>query len=164
MDNVSVNFDLSLVAQGDNSDIATADFKTAIDKLSKARGVQYANGTGSDQCDVIYADILPVTTADEVDLNGSALKDAFGVGLAITKLKALFIKNLTGGLLTIGAAANPLVIFGTEATDTLELLDDGQFFMTWPGDGLTITGAGELEFVHGVGGAQDIELVAVGVR
>lgn len=164
MDNVSVNIDLSIVLQGDDSDIATADLGTAVDKCSIARGVQYTDGVLTGQCDVIYHDVLPVTTLDEVDFNGVVLKDAFGVGIAIVKLKALYIKNLTGGLLTIGAAANPMDIFGTAATDTLELVDDGQWLMTWPGTGLAIAGAGELEFVHAEGGAKDVEIIAVGTR
>lgn len=166
MDNVAAGFNLSISCQGDNSDIATADLGTAKDEVAITRGESYADGTGSGQVNVVYHDILPVTTLDEIDLNGTVLKDAFGVGLEITKLKALFIKNLTGGLLTIGAATNPIDMFGTPATHTLELVDDGQWLMTWPGDGLDIDGGGkgELEFVHAVGGAQNIEIIAVGVR
>ena len=164
MDHVSVNIDLSVVLQADNSDIATADLGAAVDKCSLSRGVRYTDGVLADQCDVIYHDILPVTTLDEVDFNGVALKDAFGVGIAIVKLKALYIKNLTGGLLTIGAATNPMDIFGTAATDTKELVDDGEWFQTWPGLGLALAGAGELEFVHAEGGAKDVEIIAVGTR
>lgn len=165
MENVSVNFDLSMIAQADNSNIATADLGIAVDKLSLSRGVSYADGTGANQCDVVYHDILPVTTLDLVDLNGVVLKDAFGVGLAITKLKALFIKNLTGGELEISNNAAEIFPIFEAATDVLKLPDDGQWFMTFPGAGLTIGAAtGSLEFVHAVGGAQDVEIIAVGVR
>ncbi|GAF68455.1 unnamed protein product [marine sediment metagenome] len=164
MDNVSVNFDLSILCQGDDSDIATADLGSAVDKVSVSRGVQYTDGKLTGECDVFYHDVLPCATAVEHDFNGVVLKDAFGVGLAMTHIKALFIKNLTGGLLTIGAAANPMVIFGTEATDTLELVDDGEWYMSWPGLGLSIAAAGELEFVHAEGGAKDVEIIAAGRR
>lgn len=167
MDNVSVNFNLSIACKGDNSDIATADLGVAVDSVALTRGVTYADGTGSDQCNVVYHDILPVSTLEEIDFNGVALKDAFGVGLAFTKLKALYIKNLTGGLLTVGKASEPLDIFGDVVTnpDSLEIVNGGQWFQTWPGDGLECaTSNGMLEFVHAVGGAQNIEIIAVGVR
>lgn len=164
MDNVSASFSLSISLKGDNSDIVTADLGTAIDNLVLTRGVTYASGTGSDQVDVIYHDILPVTDNQEIDLNGSALKDAFGVGLAITKLKALFIKNLTGAELDVGGATQPLLIVTTPATEKVLIADGGQHLWTWPGEGITITGAGQLEFVHGAGGSQNIEIIAVGVR
>lgn len=163
MDNVTVDFILSLVAQGDNSSVQ--GLGSAIDKISENRGVNYTDGSGSDQCDVIYHDIVAITTADELDFNGVVLKDAFLVGLAITKLKAIYIKNLTGGDLTIGAAANPMPLFGTPATETAVIPNNGEWFRTFPGAGLTIGGAtGEIEFAHGEGGAKDVEIIAVGVR
>jgi len=165
MDNVSANFNLSIALKGDNSDIVTADFGAALDGLTTTRGVTFADGTGSDQVNVIYHDILPVSTLEEIDFNGTTLKDAFGVGLELTKLKALFIKNLIGGLLTVGGASEPLDIFGTSASHVLEIVDNGQWFQTWPGDGLACAASnGMLEFVHAVGGAQNIEIAAVGVR
>lgn len=163
MDNVVVNFDLSLVAQGDNSSVQ--GLGSAIDKISAARGVQFADGDGLEQCDVFFHDILAITTADEVDLNGTVLKDAFGASLAIAKLKVLYIKNLTGVALTIGVASEPIDIFGDPTTDDLVLPDNGQFFMTWPGDGLDIaTSNGMLEFVHAVGSPANVELICAGVR
>ena len=165
MNNVIANFDLAIACQADDSDIATADLGGAVDKVSVSRGIHLTDGDGSGQCDVFYHDVLPVTTADEVDFHGVVLKDAFGVGIAITKLKALYIKNLTGGVLTIGAATNPMELFGTPATDTEEIPDDGEYYRSWPGDGLTLGAAtGEIEFVHAVGGAQNVEIIAVGVR
>ncbi len=165
MDNVSVNFDLSLVAQGDDSDIATADLGGAVDKVSVSRGVRYTDGVLTGECDVIYHDILPVTTLDTVDLNGVVIKDAFGVGIAIVKLKALYIKNLTGGELEISNNAAEIFPIFNAATDVLKLPDDGELFMTFPGTGLAIGAAtGSLEFVHAEGGAQDVEIIAVGTR
>jgi len=163
MDNVSINFDLSLVAQGDNSSVQ--GLGSAIDKISEARGVQFADGTGLEQCDVFFHDILSITTADEVDLNGSVLKDAFGANLAIAKLKVLYIKNLTGVDLTIGVASEPIDMFGDPTTDDLVLPDDGELFMTFPSAGLTIGAAtGSLEFVHATGTASPVELICAGVR
>ena len=163
MDNVSVNFDLSLVAQGDNSSIQ--GLGSAIDKISEARGIQYADGALTGQCDVFFHDILSITTADLVDLNGVALKDAFLVGLAITKLKVLFIKNLTGVELEISNNAAEIFPIFEAATDVLKIPANGQLFMVFPGDGLTIGAAtGSLEFVHAGAGAQPVELICAGVR
>lgn len=165
MDNVSVSMAINLALSGDNSDIAGSELAVAIDKLNLTRGETYSNGSGSGQCDVIYHAIMDITTLDEVDFNGVVLKDAFGVGIALTKIKGLYIKNLTGGALTIGAATNPMPIFGTPATDTLVLANNASMLYLAPADGLTIGAAtGELEFVHAEGGAQSVEIIAVGAR
>jgi len=156
---------INIALSGDNSDLGGAELGVCKDSVSISRGETYGNGSGSGQCDVIYHDVVAITTLDELDFNGVALKDKFGVGIALTKVKGIFIKNLTGGKLTIGAATNPMPIFGTPATDTLELANNASFLYLAPADGLTIGGAtGELEFVHAVGGAQNVEIIVVGVR
>ena len=165
MDNVSVSMQIAIALSGDNSDIAGSELGIAKDTPNLTRGETYSNGSGSGECDVIFHAVLAITTLDEVDFNGVVLKDAFGEGLAITKLKGLFIKNLTGGALTIGDAANPMPIFGTPIGDTLVLADNASFLYLAPADGLTIgAGSGELEFVHAEGGAQSVEIIAVGAR
>ncbi len=165
MDNVAVTMAINLALSADNSDIAGSELGAAKDTLNLTRGETYSDGSGSGQCDVIYHAVLAITTLDEVDFNGVVLKDAFGAGLAITKLKGLYIKNLTGGALTIGAAASPMPIFGTPATDTLVLANNDSRLFLFPAAGLTIGGAtGSLEFVHAEGGAQNVEIIAVGVR
>jgi len=163
MDNVSVNFDLSLVAQGDNSSVQ--GLGSAIDKISSSRGVQFTDGNGSDECDVIYHDNALLTTADVLDFNGVVLKDAFLVGLAITKLKALYIKNKTGVELEISNNAAEIFPIFNAATDVLKIPDDGELFLTFPGAGLTIGATtGSLEFVHAAGAPAEVEIIAVGVR
>ncbi len=163
MDNVSINFDLSLVAQGDNSSIQ--GLGSAIDKISEARGIQFTDGVLTGQCDVFFHDILSITTLDTIDLNGVALRDAFLVGLAITKLKVLFIKNLTGVELEISNDAAEIFPIFEAATDVLKLPDDGQLFMVFPGTGLTIGATtGSLEFVHAAGVPANVELICAGVR
>lgn len=164
MDNVKVNFGVNIVMEGDDARTVALDLGKATDKVNMQRGERYEDGTLTGQCDVEFHDILSITTADEVDLNGVVLKDAFGIGLAITKLKALFIKNLTGVELQIGGASSPLVFLTTEATEKLIVPIDGQWLMTWPGEGITITGAGMLEFTHAGAGAQPVELMCAGVR
>lgn len=165
MDNVKINFAINIVMEGDDARTVALDLGKATDKVNVQRGERYDDGALTGQCDVFFHDILAITTLDEVDLNGVVLEDAFGVGLALTRLKALFIKNLTGGLLTVGGASEPLNIFDTPATEKLEIVDDGQWLMTWPGLGLECgTSNGMLEFVHAVGGAKNVELMVAGVR
>lgn len=165
MDNVSVSMAINIALSADNSDLGSAELGVCKDLVSIARGETYGNGSGSGECDVIYHDVVAITTLDELDFNGVVLKDKFGVGIALTKLKGLYIRNLTGGALTIGAAANPMPIFGTPATDTMVLANNDSRLFLFPADGLTIGAAtGELEFVHAVGGAQNVEIIAVGVR
>jgi len=168
MDNVSASILLNIALSGDNSDGTQAELGIAKDQVSLSRGITYADGSGSGQANVIWHDEAAITTGDTLDLNGLVfgMVDAFGTALVLTKLKALYIKNLTGGALTIGAAgAAALGLFGTPADDTLVLPDDGEFLYIAPGDGLAVDGTkDELKFAHTVGGAQSVEIIIVGVR
>ena len=168
MNNGTVNFLLNLALSGDNSDGGQSELGVTKTQVNIARGLSFAHGSGSGQSNVIWHDKLAVTTADTLDLNGVVfgLQDVFGTALVLTKLKALYIKNLTGGNLTIGGAgAAALEIFGTPATDTLVLINNGQFMYIAPEDGLAIDDTkDELKFVHAEGGAQNVEIVIVGVR
>ena len=165
MDNISATMAINIALSADNSDIGGSELGVAKDVLNITRGQVYSNGTGSGQCDVIYHAVLAITSLDTIDFNGAVLKDAFGANLAITKLKGLYIRNLMGGAMEISNdGANIFPLFDA-AADIIHIPDDGEILVTWPGDGMTIGGAtGKIEFTHAVGGAQSVEIVAVGVR
>jgi len=170
MDNVSARFNLAMTLSGDNSDVATSELGIATDQLSLARGAALANGAGANQANVEYHDIVAVPTGAggiTLAINDTSLKDAFGVGLEIDKLKAIYVKNNTGGIVTLGAAAaNQLAIFGTPATHTLILRPGGEFLWTAPdADGLAVDGTkDELKIKHDQAGTQNVDLIIAGVR
>ena len=165
MNNVSVSMGISINNSADDQGLAGAELSVTKCACNLTRGKTYASGTGADQCDVIYDGVIAVTSLDTIDFNGVALKDGHGTGLAITKLKALYIKNNMGGAMEISNdGANIFPIFDA-AADIIHIPDNGELYMTFPGAGLTIGAAtGKIEITHAVGGAQNIEVVAVGVR
>lgn len=165
MNNVSVSMTVNINNSADDQGLTGAELSVTKCNCNLTRGKTYGSGTGSDQCDVIYDGVLSVTSLDLIDFNGVVLKDGHGTGLAITKLKALYIKNLMGGALEISNdGANIFPLFDA-AADIIHLLDDGQLLVIWPGAGITIGAAtGKIEITHAVGGAQSLEIVAVGVR
>jgi len=165
MNNVSVSMQVNINNSGDDQGFTGAELSVTKCGCNLTRGKTYASGTGADQCDVIYDGVLAVTSLDLIDFNGVVLKDGHGTGLALTKLKALYIKNIMGGALEISNdGANVFPIFDA-AADILHIPDNGELFMTFPGAGITIGAAtGKMEITHAVGGAQSLEIVAVGVR
>lgn len=165
MDNVSVSALVNLALSGDNKLGTFSELGSTKVTVSQSRGTTYADGTGSNQCDVFYHDKIGIATGVIHDLNGVVLLDGLGVGLAITKLKLLYIKNLLGGDLELSNdGANVFPAFKA-STDTIVLPDDGEQLWIFPGTGITIGGAtGKLEFVHAVGGSPFVEIIAAGVR
>ena len=100
-----------------------------------------------------------ISNPENYDLNDGTLKDAFGVGIVMTTLYAIYIRNNTGGTLQIGAAASPIDIFGTPATHTFELVDNG-VFVYLNSSGLTLTPAtSDMLKIAGAAGAIDIIIV-----
>jgi len=87
-------------------------------------------------------------------LNDDSMLDAFGVGMSIITLHAIYIRNNTGATLQIGAGANPIDIFGDKAADTFELVDGGIFMYLNP-TGLTL-GADDTLTITGSAGLCDI--------
>lgn len=101
-----------------------------------------------------------VNNPETFDLNDATLKDAFGAGIAFVTLYALWIRNRSGGTLQVGAATNPLGIFGTPATETFQLVNLATFLYLDP-TGLTLT-PGSSDQLKIAGAAGDMDLIIIG--
>lgn len=107
-----------------------------------------------------YHSDAAVGNPETFDLNDSTLKDAFGVGIAFVTLYAVLLRNRSGGTLQIGAATNPIGIFGTPATETFQLVNLATFLYMNP-TGLTLT-PGSSDQLKVAGASGDIDLIIIG--
>ena len=91
----------------------TNDLLEVIGKFANNYGITFGMGTGSGNVNNGFADqrTLATNTSESLDLSGTALDNIFGVDLALTKLKGLFIWSLSTNTtdLTIGNVTNGIV-------------------------------------------------------
>lgn len=104
-----------------------------------------ADGTGLDQCDVVYGDkdvALSGSGTNNLDVN-AVLADVYGTTISLAKIKFLYIHNKSttaGDTITIGNHASAaLLIFGA-AAHTYTIGPNGKFEMWEPSlAGKTVT-------------------------
>ena len=128
-----------------------------------------ANGTGTDQADVIWHDQRTVTGASEdIDLAGNVLfKDAFGNTITFVKVKAVFIHNTsttaTETLSVGGAAGTQFSNWVGAVNDEVNVGPDGLFMLWSPTDGYAV-GAGATDLLKIDPGADTIiyDIVIIG--
>lgn len=100
----------------------------------------YTVGTGSSQAEFAYSKAESSAVAVTYDLNDGSLVDQVGRTMALTKIKALVIRNTTSStsILTVGdGASNPLSPFGVVG-DVVKIGPGGCLALTWPVDGFTV--------------------------
>lgn len=138
--------------------------------LTNTLGPSFTDGTGANEVEVLYfaTNALADAANHELDFLDGSLEDAYGDAITISKLKALYIKNLsTSANLLIGAAAaTQLGIFADGASDKLSLPPLGEFFWSAPdATGLDTSVNAHLKFEHdGTGdSAPGYDIIAVGV-
>jgi hypothetical protein len=141
------------------------DLRTLVDELATAYSDAFTDGTGASQANRLFADTRTLADgADEsLDLAGG-LTDAFGTTITLAKLKALVIINPSATqTLTVGNAADPILLFGT-AAHTVNIPPGGKLMMDWPGTGWTVTGgsADKLKIVNSAGAAVDYTIWLIG--
>lgn len=160
----AINVSINVVGSPDADDL---DLASAIAKVALSRGKTMANGTGSDQVNTWYSDVLGVTggSNDTIDLQGGGDEvDAFGNSLDIDKLKILYLKNLSDAAMTIGPEAQGLSIVGDIATDIIPLPVGAEILMIFGGQGVTVDGTHKDLFIGAAGsGTKNIEILIVGV-
>ena len=124
MNGVVASIPINISLQGNNSD--TADLGQADDVVKISRGISFSHGTGANQANCFFADTRGIlSTGETLDLNDTVLLDAFGVGLALTKLKALFIRNSTDSNLLIGGAAATQIGLFSDVSDIAKIPPGG---------------------------------------
>ena len=143
------------------------------DDLSAARGNLFlswtdelADGTGTDQADLLWYDSRTANAAvDDLDLAGS-LTDAFGNTLTFVEVRGLYIRNKdSANPLAIGAAAaNPVASIFSDTSDEIIVRAGGVLFLWSPLNGGYTIGAGASDILRIDPGANsiDYDIVIIG--
>lgn len=130
---LNVNFTARLTGAG--------DLGTPTANINLSGQLVFANGTGVDQADKLFADTrsLAASATEDLDLAGSLL-DPLGAAFTPAKVKGIFIKahDDNPGNLTIGGDANS-VPFLAAANDAIPLPPGGLLPLFWPGTGVAVT-------------------------
>lgn len=121
--------------------------------------VQMANGTATGKADVTFSDMrsISASSSEDLDLNGTALKDITGADLALVKVKAIIVDAdaANGGNIVISpASSNGFTGPFADASDALELPAGARVVLIHPTTGWTVTaGTGDLLNVSNSDGA-----------
>lgn len=155
----------------DVAQAVSGDLGSAEDRILIAGGATYTDGTGTGNINAAWSDAARALAdgADEtLNLTNASLTDKVGRTVDFSAIKALYIKNnFAAGNLVIGAAAaTPVAMFGTPATETLLLGPGAEIEITWAGSGLTVSTNGSLKIAHdgsgSAAGSYDIAILGVG--
>lgn len=120
-----------------------------------------ANGTGTDQSDLLFHDRRTLAaTSEDFDLAGGWTNPITGAAGTFVKVKGLFIKNrntTSGHVLAIGGAAGTqFVNWVANSSDIVNIGPNGLFMLWSPTDGYAV-GAGASDLLKIDAGANTIE-------
>lgn len=126
----------------------TGSYDNALDltnvqaPLSYQNSVALTNGTGANQADKLFTDTRSVAAAEDLDVSGGSLTDAFGATFTIAELKVLIVCADTAntGNIVVGGDAASVPFLSTAAT-TISVKPGGCFVYTDPSAaGTAVTG------------------------
>ncbi|MBA2627185.1 MAG: hypothetical protein H0U85_04180 [Gemmatimonadales bacterium] len=145
-------------------DLVTSNSPTTVHHTQ-----DFADGAGLDQASRVFSDqrTLAASAAEDLDLAGGSLSDAFGAALTFTKLKAVMIRAAKGNTnsVLVGGDAASIPIFGA-VNDVIAIPPGGVFLITAPtAAGFTVTAAtGDILQVAngGAGTAVTYDVVLIG--
>lgn len=117
----------------------TVDLLTSESKINMSgRGVDFANGTGASQANILFTDTrtIAASTTEDLDIRGTSLVDSFGNDLACVELKALmvFASSANTNNVVLGGDANSVPFLSTAAT-TVSIKPGGAFVLLDPSAG-----------------------------
>ena len=94
----------------------TEDFNSGKDDHNIQVSQTWTDGTGNGQANRVFKDQRTVNASsnDDIDLNGGGLIDTLGQAVAWTKLRAIFINNLSSEDLKLEGASSPVGLFGAD--------------------------------------------------
>jgi hypothetical protein len=145
------------------------DLGTPVFPLSKKDETALANGTGSSQADLLFADQRTIAASDNEDLDlAGSLTDPLGSTLTFAAVKAIYIKAAAGNTNDVQvspASSNGFLGPFADASDQIDLPPGGALLLTAPADGWTVTGGtGDLLNVanSGAGTSVTYDIVVVG--
>lgn len=133
---LGLKLDINYVESADMNVKRAAFVKSFLDSL--------ANGTGSDQADLLWWDTRTLTaTSEDLDLAGSLLDPLSQAAMTFAKIKGIFIENTsttsTEILIVGGAAANQFINWVGDASDAVKIGPKGVLLLWSPEDGYAVT-------------------------
>jgi hypothetical protein len=147
----------------------TNDLIGVVGQFANTYGITFGIGTGTGNVNNGFVDqrTLATNTAESLDLSGTALDNIFGVDLALTKLKGLFIWSLATNTtdLTIGNVTNGIVGPFSAATHAVVVKPGGFFGWADPllGTDVTAGTADLLKVANAAGASATYNIVALGL-
>ncbi len=149
---------------------STKDLGTASYPLQFSGGITLVSGTGANKGTTLFDITYTLANAagtQTIQLADGSLTDSLGDAVSFDIVRGLYIKNNSVDATCIvgAAAATPLAIFGTPATDTMLVLPLGELFWAAPNAaGLDVTTNEDLKILHNGDGSDtmDVDLVIVG--
>jgi hypothetical protein len=73
--------------------VSTLDLSASRNQLEATQRIEWANGAGLNQANLIFQDRLTVTAAGEQLLDLTALTDSLGGSVAFARIKAIYLVN-----------------------------------------------------------------------
>jgi hypothetical protein len=162
---------LTVAAQVAGEITAAADLLAVTGQLAKVYATKFNFGAGAGQANLVFADqrTLAASASEELDLDGGALLDPFGVALAFKRVKALVVCAAAGNtnkVIVGGAAANAFVGPFGAANNTLAVDPGGSVLIASPtaAGWLVTAGTGDLLKIAngGAGSAVDYDIILIG--
>ena len=157
-------------SQSNSADFGPARFQGKVEKL-----LQFANGTGANQADLLFVDERSVaaSTADPLDLAG-VLVNAFGATVNAAEIVAILVINApvdplaaaNTSNLTIGAGTNPVVGYLGGTTPTVGPIKPGGMVLLCNPDAtglatVTAATADVLNIANGSGGTAKYQVAII---
>ena len=105
--------------------------------LAYQPNIVFTDGAGANQANKIWTDTRTIAASgtDDLDLNGTALTDAFGVAMAFTKIKGIIVvadATNTNDVVVGGAASNGFISPFGSATDKVKVQAGGMLVLVTP--------------------------------
>ncbi len=152
--------------QTGSNDFGGPSFEPALRKI-----IDYVNGTGAGQADILFVDSRTVASAtnDDIDLAG-ALTDAFGASVAAAEIVGIVIDSDADNttVLTVGVAGtNPWTTMFAASGDGIKVFPGGvfvNFAKDASGMGAVGAGASDVLRVANASGASATFRIAVLAR
>ena len=140
-----------------------------VDTLNLSRGINFTEGVGANQINMIFHDQRTLADAanETLAFNDGSLTNKVGVSITMDIVKAIYIKNTSSDATLIlgNATSNAILLFGS-TTHTHLCKPGGEFVFIAPDiNGLDVTTNDELKFEHDGTGTDDLiyDLVVMGV-
>lgn len=147
------------------------DLAQPLQSLNERTSLTFTDGTGADQCDMVFADTRTIAASgsESLDLAGG-LTDAFGATMTFAEIVAIYVKAAaanTNDVVVGGAASNAYVGPFGDATDKVKVKPGGVLLIAGPnaaGLGAVTASTGDILQVANSGGSTGVtyDIIIVG--